>query len=450
MLKTIPITQIVCEDRVRQDLGDIQELAASIRQHGLIQPLAVEALEDGRYRVVAGGRRFEACKLAGLTEIPCRIYDYLTEEEYKVIELEENLQRKSLTWQEEVLAKKQIHDLRMKMHGAKKHPLDTEGWSMTLTAEEIGETKANLSYDLELARAMEEFPDLDWNSCQTKSEARRKLKQFEDHIIRQELAKRAESEIPQLQTGDRVLEKKILDSYILADCLEAMKGLPDETFDFCEVDPPYGIDLMELKKTCDYSSTSKYARGSYNEVRSDIYPDFLHQALELCYKKLRNDSFLILWFAPEPWFETCFNVLRDVGFKVNRICGIWVKEGSTGQTRNPTYVLGNAYEMFFIARKGAPKLQRPGRSNVWYYKPVPSQQKFHPTQRPYHLMRDILETFSMKGANVLVPFAGSGITLATAWLNDRKALGYDLDQTYKGGFISLVQQLLKEVNNEGS
>ena len=88
----------------RKDFDEkaLTELAESIKQHGLIQPILVRPLMGGGYQIVAGERRYRASRMAGLTEVPVIIRD-LTEEETMEIALIENLQRENLNPLEEAL-----------------------------------------------------------------------------------------------------------------------------------------------------------------------------------------------------------------------------------------------------------------------------------------------------------------------------------------------------------
>ncbi len=78
----------------------LDELADSIRRYGLLQPLVVRALPDGRYQLVAGERRWRAARLAELTHVPVVVRE-LTDEETAEIALVENLQREDLNPVEE-------------------------------------------------------------------------------------------------------------------------------------------------------------------------------------------------------------------------------------------------------------------------------------------------------------------------------------------------------------
>ncbi|MBQ2266178.1 MAG: ParB/RepB/Spo0J family partition protein, partial [Clostridia bacterium] len=78
----------------------VSELADSIAQHGLIQPIVVTPLSNGRYSIVAGERRWRACRMAGLQEVPVIVKE-ATKQELMEIALIENLQREDLNPVEE-------------------------------------------------------------------------------------------------------------------------------------------------------------------------------------------------------------------------------------------------------------------------------------------------------------------------------------------------------------
>ena len=88
----------------RQDFDDeeLQELAESITNHGIIQPLTVRELHDGYYQIIAGERRWRAARIAGLDEVPVVVVEA---DDRKVMELAliENLQRQDLNPMEEAM-----------------------------------------------------------------------------------------------------------------------------------------------------------------------------------------------------------------------------------------------------------------------------------------------------------------------------------------------------------
>ena len=91
------------------DKEALEELADSIRENGLLQPILVREYGDGRYQIIAGERRFRASKLAGLTEIPAIILDR-DNKSVAQIALIENIQREDLNPLEEAMAYKSLKD----------------------------------------------------------------------------------------------------------------------------------------------------------------------------------------------------------------------------------------------------------------------------------------------------------------------------------------------------
>lgn len=88
------------QPRKEFDEAALAELADSISKHGLLQPILVRPLTLGGYEIVAGERRYRACRMAGVTEVPVIIRE-LTESETMELALIENLQREDLTPLEE-------------------------------------------------------------------------------------------------------------------------------------------------------------------------------------------------------------------------------------------------------------------------------------------------------------------------------------------------------------
>ena len=95
------------QPRKNFDEQALKELADSIQKHGVIMPIVVNDNGDGTYMIIAGERRFRACKLAGKETIPVVIRKY-TEREIKEISLIENLQREDLNPIEAATAMKQL------------------------------------------------------------------------------------------------------------------------------------------------------------------------------------------------------------------------------------------------------------------------------------------------------------------------------------------------------
>ena len=91
------------------DAAALDELAASIKQHGVISPLIVREIGEGRYRIIAGERRYRAAKLAGLDRVPVVVRD-CSEQQTSEISLVENLQREDLGALEEAAGYRRLMD----------------------------------------------------------------------------------------------------------------------------------------------------------------------------------------------------------------------------------------------------------------------------------------------------------------------------------------------------
>ena len=95
---TLPLREIEPDPeqpRKRFDDDALNQLADSITENGLLQPIAVRPQGLGRYSIVAGERRWRACRMAGLTEVPVVVKD-VSDEQAMELALVENLQREDL------------------------------------------------------------------------------------------------------------------------------------------------------------------------------------------------------------------------------------------------------------------------------------------------------------------------------------------------------------------
>lgn len=97
------------QPRKEFDLNALEQLADSIKEHGVIQPLLVRPLTGGGYQIVAGERRYRASRMAGLTEVPVIIRE-LSDTETMEIALIENLQREDLNPIEEAMGYQELMD----------------------------------------------------------------------------------------------------------------------------------------------------------------------------------------------------------------------------------------------------------------------------------------------------------------------------------------------------
>ncbi len=378
---SIPLTDIDFGDRGREDYGDIEELAANIKEHGQLQPILVAPGNNPGdvYLLIAGGRRLRAHEALELTHIDClvRKVDSLTD--IAELELIENIYRKDLTWQERCTMEYEL--------------MGMKGLSIRQMAEELDSTKSQVGRHVVMGEALAQIPSL--GECKSLHDAQKSLNKMKESIMAEHLAKSAEKEVSKLaeegadytdiqeaapEDKPDLLEKALIVSqapmgrdeliamrlklaaacYNIGDCIESMAqyGEP-QSFHFAEIDPPYGIDLKAAKKQEGDADGSNL--DPYNEIDSKDYADFIERVADEVFVKLTTDAFAVFWFGPTHQHATKIGI-EAAGFTVNDVPGIWVKE--SGQTQQPSLNLANCYEPFYVARKGSPPLVTCARRRV--------------------------------------------------------------------------------------
>lgn len=111
MITNIEVTKLLPHpDNPRKNIGDVTELAESIKARGILQNLTVVPAENGLYTVVIGHRRLAAAKQAGLTEVPCAVVDMDYKTQLSTMLLE-NMQRSDLTVYEQAQGMQMMFDL---------------------------------------------------------------------------------------------------------------------------------------------------------------------------------------------------------------------------------------------------------------------------------------------------------------------------------------------------
>ena len=424
--ETVPIASIDIDSNNHReiDYAHIDELAKSIRERGLINPITLyHPPHRVRYYILAGRHRFHAMKALQHEVISARVYDYeLSDYELRVIELYENLHRKELTGPEKDQQIAQLHKLMQQIKGPSTTGSNARGHRITDTARLVGRSVGSVVGSLKMDEAIRNLPELGLDKIAKRSDALRILQRFASVISNQHIVEQTSTQ-----------EDPLLTSYITGDFFA--NALPSESFAIIECDPPYGIDLSGLKKSAD----SAAIRTDYNEIPAQDYPDFMHKLCQECYRLASPSSWFILWFGIQH-YNICSAALQSVGFVHHPTPAIWKKGNSPGQTNAADSVLGNAYEAFLWARKGSPKLHQKGRSNIFDYPMVPQRQKIHPTERPVMLVTDILRTFAWPGMQVLCPFLGSGNTLLAAKELGMPAVGFELTENYRNAFVARLEK----------
>ena len=176
-------------DQPRKEMGDIEDLKASIAEHGILQPLIVAPIDESHYRLIAGERRFTAALALNLTTVPAIVRSV---EDHRRLEVQliENLHRKDLTPFEEAEAFWRLQD--------------EFGLTQEQLAKRMGRTQAAVSQllrVLDLPATIREEYKTSYNSAKPVS------KSLLMEIARQETPERQEALWEQARSGDLTVQK---------------------------------------------------------------------------------------------------------------------------------------------------------------------------------------------------------------------------------------------------
>jgi ParB family chromosome partitioning protein len=177
------------QPRLAFDETSLEELAASIREHGVLQPILVRPLDGGDYQLIAGERRWRASRAAGLQTIPALVEE-IDDDTALEISIIENLQREDLSPLDEAA----MYDRMVRDHG----------YSVRRLAQKLGKDKGYLENRLRLADAPEEIRELVSLRKDTLSHAYELLK-VDDPKRRKRLAAQvARGELTLIKLRDRI------------------------------------------------------------------------------------------------------------------------------------------------------------------------------------------------------------------------------------------------------
>lgn len=418
------------DERQRKELEDtktsgqtIDELASSIRDLGLLNPIIIE--RSGR--LVAGRRRIEAFRRLGRDRIPARYKDELTERQLKQVEFDENHKRKNLTWQEEAAAVKELHELFLR-EAAGKPAVDATGvsvrvadrraveWSMSDTAKELGLSVAKVSEDLTLAANLDNARVAGRPSRRGALTTAARERELE---LTRELARRRAGTMG-LKTDDtaRQFGNGILYN---ADCRGPLSSLAPDSVDVVFTDPPWGIDFDKSAQW-----TSKWV-ATYDDSKDSVRA-MLPEAFSLIYKALKPSCHIYCFFPIQEiqwWVEQ----LTKAGFHVRQRPLVWFKTGQPSIT-DPYMGFLPVYEAVLwgfkpgaggvrrlLARATAEGFGLPRQPGIW-----------HENEKPVEFIEPYLDASSVVNEVVLDPFAGSGSTLVAAANAGRYFIGMEQDE----------------------
>lgn len=481
---SLPINEILVEDRQRIDYGDLSELAESIRLNGLIQPIIINQTR----RLIDGGRRLEACKTLGHERIDIVFRETMSQDELFVLELEANIRRKDETWQEMCLHISKIHYLKKQIKAA-----DCESWGERETGAMLGVSKGHINSVLVIARKLKHelsFPPettRKYWACDSLMEAvRLKLRDDQDENLaelakrHQEAANRQESfRFEQIQVSTQEGEGSSSPSYdpleearqqyytnplnppgsfesywaerqrlfsqdkiinlsnrlIQGDSIAFMHANPNR-FDHIITDIPYGIDMDHLNQTVpmkDLDTIEKEHDVEYNlKLISDFFP--------AAFKTTKEKAFVITW-ADQMCWQYMYDCAIKAGFSVQRWPITWFK---THQCKNQcvSFNFTKDTEIAIVCRKPSTTLvKQPQTSVVSESKDELCESIGHPFAKPFGVWKFLVEATTLENQSILEPFAGRGSGVISMLRLNRCPVGVELQTEHYNALLENVKTL---------
>ena len=412
----ISVHQIVIpEDRQRKHFDEekINDLAVSIRNHGLINPIVITRENV----LVAGERRLLAHKVLAFEQIAFRYAESLDKLELALLELEENVRREDLTWQEHVAAVQSFHQLKTQSE---------PDWSMNKTAVELNMGSNKVQRSLMVAEALDEgvkevleAPGFSaaYNFTSRRKErmtatSARSIDSVADAII-------SNKPVPTLTQEELEAEpEKRKATITCANFLEwAQETQP--AFNLIHCDFPYGINATKVGQ-----SSAKHF-GGYDDS-PDIYWNLLSAFTEYQDNFCSESAHLIFWFSLDFYAETKSR-LEKAGWRVNPFPLVWMKSDNKGILPDPERGPRRIYETAFLASRGDRKIVR-AVSNAYH---GATTKEFHMSEKPHAMLTHFMRMLVDSSTVMLDPTAGSGMAVKVSEeLGAQHSLGLEMSEEY--------------------
>ena len=410
-MKFVKLSDIVVENRQRKKFDDksLAQLSESIQTKGLLHPPVLRA--DGK-TLLAGERRLRAIQMLydldiPLTfqgqkvppgQVPVVISNEMTEDNYVEAELEENICREDLTWQEYADAVKSLHDLRLKQKGGKHTLKETIKELKDLTGRP--HAKEKVSAALVLADAKEQYEEV--RKAKSVPEAMKVLKKIKEQEKRLELAEKLD-----ISQSIHILHNS-----------DFRENLPaDNSIDIILTDPPYGIEANSFGSMAD--ATHDYEDSP--EYFEKIMEDFVH----LSFQKTKPQAHLYT-FCDISNFFSLKEKFEGAGWNVWPRPLIWDK-GNQGMLPRPDHGPRYTYECILYAIKGEKPVIFEAQHDVIL---IPGLQRPRfGAEKPVLLYYEILRRSATAGDFIWDPFAGTGPIFPAASELKCKVFATEKDET---------------------
>lgn len=419
----IPYDSVEVTDRQRKKIStpELNELKESILQRGLLMAPVVRQKEDGKYSLVAGERRYRAVGLIHKEGKPFE-HNLITVESGKIpvtlirgtellakeAELDENIQRVDLTWQEKAAALADIH---------KEKQVSNPKQTFTETAKEISsQAKVSVDYGRTAIReaviVAEHLHRPSIANARSASEAHQLILKAQHEKVTAELARR------------RIAKMGVTPDIEIThgDLFEQLPRLDGNIVDLICVDVPFGIDAGGGGFRARTVHHHNYEDSE--EISWEIQKAILTEGFRIC-KPQAN----ILMFTDIKWWDRLQRVSAQIGWVPFRRPMIWGKSDSEGLAPWGAGGPRITTEFIFYATKGQKGMVASPTDYIRVNR-VPRHERIHAAQKPVELMEKLIHCATLPGDLVLDPCCGSGSTLIAARNLKRRARGIEKDQDY--------------------
>lgn len=443
---------VVPEDRIRRDLDEskLQELVESIEQRGIIHPPVVR-IKDGKYILVAGFRRLRAMRvltdvgaqiktthddtnsivdcLAPQGQVPALRLSELNDIEAKEIELEENIIRDDISWQDRVRAIAEIHQMWKETRG--------EDWTKADTGEAIFEDDSKPVQSKKVSEAIMLANSLD-NALVAKADnPSTALK-----IIKRQRENEASATFADFLKANSPESEWIKLNH--GDCLHGLYNYSGEPFDLFLMDPPYGVNAQEFNQG-DVTGTESYNRHKYDDA-PEYFVDLMQTVIPVITGKAAEQS-IVYQFCDLKWWHFLSEIYKKDGWKVWPWPLIWIKRGR-GLNPSPEYGPQRRYETILYANRGKKRL-RLVKSDVLDQTNVVGESKIHAARKPVWVMRDLIERSCPAGSYICDPFMGTGPTAVACKREGMYFAGWEKDEdTFKQALVRVQTDHEEEEEEE--
>lgn len=401
---TLPIDKITVlrEGRQRRELVDIEILAESISRLGLINPITV----DENNVLIAGERRLTAAKHLGWTHIPAQRAD-VNDLTSRAIELEENVKRVDLPWQDQVRAVQEYHKLRQ---------TEVKTWSQSDTAAALGYTRASISQILIVAEEVEagnkrviEAPKYSVALGVTKRKIEREQA---NELEKVDVVLGTKPSTPKVDEGEETI--------LNVDFLSWVTGYKGPRFNLIHCDFPYGIGADS------FAQGGAAQHGGYVDDEGTYWK--LCQGLAENLNKIATEScHLIFWYSMKYHAQTLAFFERNTDFVIDPFPLIWMKTDNVGILPDPQRGPRRIYETALFGRRGDRKVVQ-AVANAYG---APTIRERHMSEKPESVVRHFFRMVVDETSIVLDPTCGSGSAIRAAEsLKAKHVLGLEINPEF--------------------